>query len=312
MNRVTSSSRSMALLGGLAVVRLIGLGLVLVVTTIMATIATRMLVPSAPSPLHQWILLKNVLLPLLLLAAYAGTVRWLEHRRPSELALGRGVTLFPAGLMVGMTLISGYVLVLWMVGAAHVASGDVSGGLLRLLNEFLVPWLTAVGEELLFRAVLFRIAEEMFGTATAVLISAAVFALSHVANPGANSAALMSLAMGMGVLLALAFAATRNLWFPIGLHMGWNVAEGFLYGLPNSGLTDPLQVTHTSIDGASAITGGDFGPEGSIVLLALSVIMSAILLRMTLRGKRWIRMRFQMRDPSHHDEQAIRPPGHGT
>jgi hypothetical protein len=100
MNMVTSSSRSMALLGGLAVVRLIGLGLVLVVTTIVATIATRMLVPSAPSPLHQWILLKNVLLPLLLLAAYAGTVRWLEHRRPSELALGRGATLFPAGLMV--------------------------------------------------------------------------------------------------------------------------------------------------------------------------------------------------------------------
>lgn len=285
----------MALLGGLAVVRLIGLGLVLIVTTIVATIATRMLVPSAPSPLHQWILLKNILLPLLLLAAYAGTVRWLEHRRPSELALGGGVILFPAGLMVGMTLISGYVLVLWMAGAAHVASGDVSGGLLRLLNEFF-----------------FRIAEEMLGTATAVLISAAAFALSHVANPGANSAALISMAMAMGVLLALAFAATRNLWFPIGLHMGWNVAEGFLHGLPNSGLTDPLQVTHTSIEGASAITGGDFGPEGSIVLLALSVIMSAILLRMTLRGKRWIWMRFQMRGASHHGEQEIRPPGHGT
>jgi uncharacterized protein len=295
LNQAVSSRRFISRLRDLSIVRLLILGLVLAVTTIVATIATRLLVPPAPSPLHQWVLLKNLLLPLLLLAVYARTVRALEHRRAFELAWCPGIALLPAGLIVGIATISGCVLVLLMAGAAHVTSGVASGGLLSLGNEFLVPWLTAVGEELLFRAVLFRISEEMFGTAAAVLISAALFGLSHAANPRANLTALITLALGMGGLLAFAFAATRNLWFPIGLHMGWNIAEGLIYGLPNSGLTDPLQLAHTSITGPSALTGGNFGPEGSVILVVLCMFISAILLWSTLRAHRWTSMRFQPR-----------------
>jgi uncharacterized protein len=287
--------RSIDRFGGLWIVRLFVLGSVLAVIAIVATIATRLLVPPAPSPLHQWVVLKNVLLPILLLTGYAWTVRWLEHRRALEIALSPGIVLLPAGLTVGIAAISGYVFVLLMAGAAQVTSGIASGGLQNLGNEFLVPFLTAVGEELLFRAVLFRVTEEMLGTAAAVLISAALFSLSHAANPGANPAALTTLALGMGCLLALAFAATRNLWFPIGLHMGWNMAEGFLYGLPNSGLTDPLQLAHTSITEQSALTGGSFGPEGSVTLLLLSLFISGILRWFTLRAHRWNPTRLQVR-----------------
>jgi membrane protease YdiL (CAAX protease family) len=295
LNQATSSPRFIHRLRELSIVRLLMLGLALASTTIVATIVTRLLVPPAPSPLHQWVLLKNLLLPLLLLAVYARTVCWLERRRASELSLKLGLALFPAGLVVGIAAISGYVLVLLMAGAADVTSGIASGGMLSLGNEFLVPWLTAVGEELLFRAVLFRLTEDMFGTAAAVLISATLFGLSHAANPGANPAALIALALGMGSLLALAFAATRNLWFPIGLHMGWNMAEGFLYGLPNSGLTDPLQLARTSITGQSALTGGNFGPEGSVILVVVCMLISAILLWITLRTHRWTSMRCQLR-----------------
>jgi len=281
----------------LSVIRLLVLGLALAGATAAATITTRLLVPAAPSPLHDWVLLKNAVLPLLLLAVYAATVRLLEHRRPSELAGSPGFGLFPAGLLLGIAVISGYVLLLSMAGVAHVTRGVTSGGPLRLCNEFLVPWLTAVGEELVFRAVIFRITEEMFGTAAAVVISAGLFGLSHAANPGANLFALTMLALGMGVLLALAFAATRNLWFPIGLHMGWNIAEGFLYGLPNSGLADPLQLARTSVVGSLAVTGGKFGPEASVVLVVLSLLISALLLPVTLRTHRWTSAGFRLRQP---------------
>jgi uncharacterized protein len=297
LNQKISSPRFIRRLRDLSIVRLLILGLALAGTTIVATIVTRLLIPPAPSPLHQWVLLKNLLLPILLLAVYSRTVRSLERRRAFELALNPGIALFPTGLVVGIAAISGYVLVLLAAGAAHVTSGISSGGLLSLGNEFFVPWLTAVGEELLFRAVLFRVTEEMLGTAAAVLISATLFGLSHAANPGANPTALMALALGMGGLLAFAFAATRNLWFPIGLHMGWNMAEGFLYGLPNSGLTDPLQLARTSITGQSAMTGGNFGPEGSVILVVLCMLISAILLWITLRTHRWTSMRFQLRQP---------------
>jgi membrane protease YdiL (CAAX protease family) len=281
----------------LALVRLTALALALTGTTVLATIATRLLVPPAPSPLHQWVLLKNLLLPVLLLAVYARSVHWLERRTASEIDVRRGAVLSLIGAALGIAIIGGYVLVLWTFGAAHVSQGLTPSGALNVLNEFLVPWLTAVGEELLFRVVLFRIAEEMFGTASAVLISAALFALSHGANPAANPASLFALAAGMGVLLALAFSVTRNVWFPIGLHMGWNLAEGFLFGLPNSGVTDPLNIAHTTVSGSPALTGGAFGPEASVVLLALSVVVSVALFRLTLRLHRWRAPRFQMRAP---------------
>jgi uncharacterized protein len=280
----------------LSIVRLFLFGLALAGTAIVATIVTRLLVPAEPSPQHQWVLLKNLLLPVLLLAAYARTVRWLERRPASEIALQPAMALFPAGLLVGLLAISGYVLVLVLADAAQVTGGTSVGGMLKIGNEFLVPWLTAVGEELLFRAVLFRLAEDMFGTAAAVLISALLFGLSHAANPGASPAAILALALGLGILLAMAFAATRNLWFPIGLHMGWNMAEGFLYGLPNSGISDPLQLARTSISGQTALTGGDFGPEGSVILVVLCMVMSAALLWVTFRTHRWTAMRLRLRD----------------
>ena len=36
-------------------------------------------------------------------------------------------------------------------------------------------------------------------------------------------------------MLAAAYAATRNLWVPIGLHFGWNFAAGGIFGAEVSG-----------------------------------------------------------------------------
>jgi membrane protease YdiL (CAAX protease family) len=282
----------------LAITRLLIFGLALAGTAVVATIVTRLLVPAAPSPLHQFVLLKNLLLPIGLLAVYAWTVRLLERRRPLELALRRGIALLAAGLLIGMTLISAYVLIMWTAGAAHVTGGTAPAGFLSLCNEILVPWLTAVGEELVFRAVLFRLTEEMLGTAAAVLISAALFGLSHAANPQAGLTAPIALALGVGTLLALCFAASRSLWLPIGLHMGWNIAEGFIYGLPDSGVTDPVQLAQVSVTGRPLLTGGAFGPEGSVILTVLCMLVSAILLWSTLRTRRWTSMRLQLRQPA--------------
>jgi uncharacterized protein len=282
----------------LSMVRLLIFGLALAATIAVATLVTRLLVPPAPSPLHPWVALKNLLLPFLLLAVYAWTVRFLERRPAHELALSPGIALFPAGLVLGMILISAYVLVQWTVGAAQVASGTLSGGPLPLANEFLIPWLTAVGEELLFRAVLFRLTEEMLGTSAAVLLTVALFGISHAINPGADTASLTALSLGIGALLTLSFAATRSLWFPVGLHMGWNLAEGFLYGLPNSGQADPMPLAHTAVTGQPALTGGAFGPEGSVILVLLCMLASALLLRLASRTRHWQPMRLQLRPPA--------------
>lgn len=291
MSTEQGTSRAIARLGNIVFVRLLGLVLLFILTTVLTTAVTRILVPAAPAPAHQWILLKNLLLPMLLVLVYGRAVLRLEHRDPVEISLKKGAPLFLLGSVLGIGIIGVYVLALWGSGAAHFSSGAATHGVLPVLNEFLVPWLTAVGEELLFRLILFRIAEEVVGTGLATLISAVLFGLSHVANPGASPTSLLLLAAGMGVLLAFAFAATRNLWFPVGLHMGWNLAEGFLFGLPNSGQEDPAQILHTTSSGPTTLTGGAFGPEGSYLLFVLTAVVIAVLVRLTLRRIQWRSLR---------------------
>jgi len=282
-------------LRNLVPVRLVILILVLLAATVLATIVTRILVPPAPSPGHQWILIKSLLLPILLVWTYGRAVRLLERREPREISLKRGAPLFFLGGVVGIAIIGVYVLVLLGIGAAHLTKGTEAHGALSFLNELLVPWLTAVGEELLFRLVLFRFTEEAMGTGLAVLISALLFGLSHAANPGASPGSLVLLAGGIGVLLTFAFTATRNVWLPIGLHMGWNYAEGCLFGLPNSGQTDPVQIMHTTPSGPAILTGGTFGPEGSLLLFALTLVVTTALLWLTLRRNQWQSLRLSLR-----------------
>jgi uncharacterized protein len=289
-------------LWGLVLVRLIAFVLLLLAAIILATIATRLVVPAAPSPGHRWILLKNLLLPILLVWLYGRAVRVLERREPKEISLQDGTRLFFLGAAFGIAIISTYVLALSGMGAATLTRGAGVHGVVPLLNEVLVPWLTAVGEELLFRLVLFRLAEEVVGTGLAALISALLFGLSHATNPGASPASLFFLAAGMGSLLAFAYAATRNVWFPVGLHMAWNFAEGCLFGLPNSGLADPGQIFHANVSGPAILAGGAFGPEGSLLLFALTLVGTVTLARLTLRRNRWQSLRFSLRGVSYKHE----------
>ncbi len=280
-----------AQLGHLIFVRLLGLSLVLVLATVAATVAARQLVPPAPSPAHQWILLKNLLLPIVLVLLYGVAVRVLERRDPTEIAAGTGARLFPFWLVAGAAIVSLYVVALLALGDAHpVWAGTAPGGL-GALNALLVPWLTAVGEELLFRLILFRLLEEALGTALAALVSAALFGLAHAGNPGANPESLAFLAFGFGILAALSYAATRNVWAPVGLHMGWNFAEGCLFGLANSGQEEPVRMVHTTLSGPALLTGGAFGPEGSLPLFALCLVAGAALVQVARRRGRWQSMR---------------------
>jgi membrane protease YdiL (CAAX protease family) len=107
-----------------------------------------------------------------------------------------------------------------------------------------------------------------------VVISSAFFGALHLGNPNAIwvSAAGIFLA---GVFLAYSYLRTRQLWLPIGLHIGWNFFEGVVFGFPVSG-SESYALIRTSVDGPVLWTGGLFGPEAGLVVipaLLLGVVM---------------------------------------
>ena len=103
-------------------------------------------------------------------------------------------------------------------------------------------------------------------------------------NPGATLTGLLNVALA-GVLLGAAYAATGQLWLPIGLHLGWNFAEGPIFGTAVSGTDMGPSLIVGDLDGPAILTGGEFGPEASIVGVAVVLAAATFLLWRIVRLK---------------------------
>ncbi|HJT18250.1 MAG TPA: CPBP family intramembrane glutamic endopeptidase, partial [Thermoanaerobaculia bacterium] len=136
-----------------------------------------------------------------------------------------------------------------------------SGGFPRLeLITVFVP--AAFHEELVFRGYVFQ-KMRMWSRGGAIAITSLVFALLHAGNRGVTLLGIANLVLA-GVLLALAYERFERLWFPIGIHLAWNIFSGPVLGFGVSGYVSSATLFRTSGGGPGWITGGAFGIEGSV------------------------------------------------
>ena len=231
----------------------------------------------------------SLLLAAALLGIYTVLVRSMERRAAGELA-PRPIQ-GAAGMALGLALFSSVFGLLHLIGVAHWLGRAARFDVVPALGGAI---LAAVGEELAFRGGLFRLLEERFGTMTGLAVSAALFGLLHGLNPGATITSTVAIALEAGVLLAAAYALTRSLWFPIGLHLGWNFTEGGIFGASISGgAAGGKGIFSVSLTGPTLLTGGKFGPEASVVAIAVCLAVAGALLALTFRTGRWIPIRRQ-------------------
>ncbi|MBB2923001.1 CPBP family intramembrane glutamic endopeptidase [Cellulomonas cellasea] len=233
----------------------------------------------------SWLLtlLLGALTAGLALAGYAWVVRRTERRAPTEVggagagsATGRGVLLgvLMFGLVIAcIALTGGYQVDGW--GSVTVATG---------LIGFTAA--AAVTEELAFRGVLFRVVEERAGTWGALALTAVLFGAMHLANPDATIWGAVAIAIEAGGMLGAAYAATRTLWLPIGLHAGWNVAAAGIFGTEVSGSDAPQGLLEGVTSGPVLLSGGAFGPEGSLFAVLAGAALTVVFLRLAHRRGR--------------------------
>ena len=215
------------------------------------------------------------------LLLYRNLVGRIEHRPVVELARRPGTTHGLAGLGIGTLLSCTAIASMSVAGAVHLTG---LGEATRLIATFTAAIMAAVGEELLFRGVLFRILEQAFGTFAALLASALLFGLAHIVNPDATLIGALAIAIEAGLLLGLAYVVTRNLWFPIGLHLAWNFTQGGIFG-PASGKEHGL--VRLAFTGPDWLTGGALGVEGSVLTVALCLALAAAFAVLALRRGEW-------------------------
>ncbi|MFC0433887.1 CPBP family intramembrane glutamic endopeptidase [Kutzneria buriramensis] len=236
-------------------------------------------------------LVVGLVIGCLVLLVYVGLVRWLEHRRtPAELALADALPGLGKGVLLGFGLFVATLAVIALFGGYHVLGyGSVFG----MLNALGLMWTVAVGEELVFRGALYRILEEKTGTYWAIVISGLVFGGVHVVNPHGTVIGALAIAIEAGLLTGAAYAATRSLWLVIGFHMAWNLAEGGIFGtsVSGSGAGPAVGLLRAATTGPELLTGGQFGPEASIVAVIVCGVPAILFLRLAKRRGRLISRR---------------------
>jgi uncharacterized protein len=240
---------------------------------------------------HLAELVSAVPLGLVMIGVYVLLVRWLERRKTPELALKRGLPLLLGGLVLAFLMFACVYAVLWLHGNAAWLGFTGAGGLAMMAAMALI---SGVGEELIFRGGVFRVLEDSFGTALALILSGALFGALHLVNPHATLFGGVAIALEAGVLLGAAYAATRNLWLPIGLHIGWNFTEGGVFGAAVSGSGANHGIFNMPLTGPELLTGGAFGPEASVVALVICTAVGLYFVQRTIRRGRWVPISFHM------------------
>jgi membrane protease YdiL (CAAX protease family) len=149
-----------------------------------------------------------------------------------------------------------------------------------LAAEALIPGFT---EELLFRGILFRYIEKAAGSWIALAVTAALFGLAHIANPGATWFSSLAIAVEAGILLGAVYMLTRRLWAVMGLHAAWNFTQGWIFGLPVSGGHGGIGLFNGRLTGPELLTGGPFGLEASLEAVAVATAAGLVFLVLAIR-----------------------------
>jgi len=160
-----------------------------------------------------------------------------------------------------------------------------AGSLLGIAGGFLLFTFVAINEEVSFRGYPFQRLVQSIGPWPTQILLAILFAAIHWGNPGIRDASpalktwtTLNIALA-AVLLGLCYLKTRSLALPIGVHLGWNWAQGHLLGFQVSGTVTQGLWKPVLANKPQWLTGGAVGLEGSAVCsgLVIAAILALVL-----------------------------------
>jgi len=189
------------------------------------------------------------------------------------------------GTSIGFMLQSLTILVMYLNGNYSVINiNPVS----FILIPFALMFTVAIIEEILVRGIIFRIMEEKLGSYVSLTISSLLFGVLHLANP--HSTLISSICITIaGFLMGAAFIYSRNLWMPIALHFAWNFTQSGIFGAITSGNEKTNSLLKAKIQGSEFITGGAFGPEGSIQAIIFCALITIVVLILSRKANKIIK-----------------------
>ena len=180
------------------------------------------------------------------------------------------------GCLIGAVAIGSAVIVAVMSGGMSLTLNRVSPTssiATTLLTTLLIFIVGALSEETLFRGYLLQTFVRSKHIWVAFGFTSLLFATAHNGNPDASPLSWLNTFLA-GIWFAAAYMKTRDIWFPLGIHIMWNWLQGPVFGISVSGITEfsPDPVLRATDSGPAWLTGGSYGIEGGIACTIALVI----------------------------------------
>ena len=233
-----------------------------------------------------WVqLIERSVLLFLLVIGYGAMGRVFNHQRQPIRDMGLVFRSgwqreFGLGAALGWGMLVASILPLVLTGGLIITFWLVPRQFGILLVDLLLLAVASLAEEVAFRGYPFQRLIEAMGPTLATVVFSLAFAGLHIFNPGANRASFL-ITVFSSWLLSVAYLRTRALWVCWGWHFAWNASMCVLFGLPVSGITEFSPVIQSNTVGPTWITGGDYGPEASVVTAVVLLIGFFIVYRAT-------------------------------
>lgn len=174
---------------------------------------------------------------------------------------------FIIGIIIGLIIMSfGYFILIYL---EEIYFEKINFDFKELIISLSLFTIVAVVEETLLRGYVLKNLMNSFNKYLALIISSILFSLMHGANPNIDLFSLFDLFLA-GILLGLSYLYTKNLWFPIALHLSWNLFQTLL-GFNVSG-QDTYSIIEFQIKESNLVNGGAFGFEGSYLSIIAQII----------------------------------------
>lgn len=185
------------------------------------------------------------------------TIGFTKENLLRKYLFGFGTGVLMMSLIVGLMALTGTI----VVNQNSRIGSEAIGGVILFLFAYIIQ---GGAEEISTRGWQFQVIGARYKPWIGALVSSLFFTVMHLTNKGVNVLCLINLFL-FAVLLVSYVMNDGSIWSACGWHSAWNWTLGNVFGLKVSGIHGgTVSLLNLSASGPDFITGGPFGPEGSI------------------------------------------------
>ncbi len=229
--------------------------------------------------------LLDVILIFGLIFTYKVYTKTVENREAHEFSFTKILPEIGAGALLAFAVITFFVLVNYILGYYNIDEFNSFGNVVFM---FFLQFKVGFIEELLFRVIIFKLTEEIFGSWIAVAFQGILFGLAHAGNPNASLFTTLALIVSFTIFFGAGYMITRRIWFIFGFHWCWNFFQSGIFGLPNSGNIQPGLITPI-VEGPIWITGGNWGAELSAISVFFLFAVGLYLVKLAVNKNQFVK-----------------------